>query len=80
MSQTSSFKVVWFSRILRWVLGITFMVTGLLYYAEGGWPAILFGAAFFTSGFFRPRQCLHETCGLPVTAPPVKENNTQTKQ
>ncbi|HRP55534.1 DUF2892 domain-containing protein [Agriterribacter sp.] len=81
MPQTASSKnVVWFSRILRWGLGIVFMATGFLYYAEGGWPVIVFGAVFFATGFFSPRRCTDGTCNLPGNSVSFKENNIQTKQ
>ena len=63
MSETS---VVWFSRILRWVFGALFTGVGILYFDEGGWPAILFGAAFLVSGFFRPRRCIDDGCTVPT--------------
>lgn len=51
---------IWFSRILRWSLGIFFMSVGVWYYGEGGWPAILFGLVLVITGFFRPKRCLVE--------------------
>ena len=57
-------SVFWFSRILRWVLGLLFIGAGILYINDGGWPAILFGAAFLVSGFFRPRRCMDEGCAV----------------
>lgn len=63
---TSSTKgVEWFSRLLRWGLGILFIIVGYIYFSDGGWPAIIFGAAFFISGFFRPRRCIDGSCELP---------------
>ncbi|HRO47877.1 YgaP-like transmembrane domain [Agriterribacter sp.] len=61
----SSKNVIWFSRLLRWGLGIAFMVTGFLYYKEGGWPALLFGVLLFVTGFLRPKRCIAESCDLP---------------
>lgn len=52
--------VLWFSRIFRWVLGTAFIIAGLLYWNEGGWPAMLFGLVIFVTGFFRPKRCLEE--------------------
>lgn len=60
----SSKNVIWFSRLLRWGLGIAFTATGFLYYAEGGWPALLFGVLLFATGFLRPKRCIDESCGL----------------
>jgi hypothetical protein len=50
--------LIWFSKGLRWLLGTIFTAVGIIYYNEGGWPAILFGAAMIITGFFRPRRCL----------------------
>lgn len=67
MSNTASSKnVEWFSSILRWGLGILFMFIGYIYWSEGGWPAIVFGIAFFVSGFFRPKRCIDGSCELPI--------------
>lgn len=52
--------VIWFSRILRWGLGILFIGAGIYYYNQGGWPAIIFGTVLFITGFFRPRRCMEE--------------------
>lgn len=54
--------ITWFSRILRWVLGIVFVSAGIIYFDQGAWPAILFGAVIFITGFFRPKRCLEESC------------------
>lgn len=56
---------LWFSKVLRWALGLLFIGVGVFYYHEGGWPAILFGLIFFVTGFFRPKRCLQEGCELP---------------
>lgn len=72
---TSTKNVVWFSRLLRWTLGLVFTSVGVLYFNDGGWPAILFGAVFFATGFFRPRRCIDGTCSLPEKNLPYKENN-----
>ena len=65
INRTSSKHVVWFSRLLRWGLGVLFMIIGWIYFADGGWPALLFGAIVFATGFFRPKRCLEEGCELP---------------
>lgn len=57
-------RVIWFSRILRWGLGAFFAGAGIIYFAEGAWPAILFGVLIFATGFFRPKRCLDESCSL----------------
>ena len=58
LKRTSSENAVWFSRLLRWALGVFFMIVGFIYYSAGGWPAILFGAVYFITGFFRPKRCI----------------------
>lgn len=52
--------LVWFSRSLRWLLGILFVTVGIIYFKDGGWPAILFGAVLLITGFFRPKRCIDE--------------------
>lgn len=52
--------VILFNRLFRWGFGALFISMGITYYKEGGWPAILFGAVFLISGFFRPKRCLEE--------------------
>lgn len=71
---TSSKSVEWFSRILRWGLGILFMTVGYIYFQEGGWPAIVFGIAFFVTGFFRPKRCIDGSCEIPDKS---GKNNTR---
>jgi hypothetical protein len=56
--------LLWFNRLLRWSLGATFITVGILYAKAGGWPAILFGALIFITGFFRPRRCIGNECEL----------------
>ncbi len=58
-------NTIWFSRILRWTLGLFFIGVGVWYYREGAWPAILFGAVFIVTGFLRPRRCIDDNCALP---------------
>jgi hypothetical protein len=53
---------VLFSRLLRWTLGSIFIATGIWYYQEGAWPAIVFGSVMFITGFFRPRRCVEDNC------------------
>ncbi len=61
----STTMVIWFSRLLRWSLGLLFAGAGIYYFDKGGWPAILFGAVIFATGFFRPKRCLEEGCDIP---------------
>ena len=49
-------------RLLRWGFGVLFISIGIAYYNEGAWAAILFGAIFLVTGFFRPKRCLQEDC------------------
>lgn len=62
MDTTSNKREIWFSRLLRWSLGLVFISGGIYYFHDGGWPAILFGLAFIITGFFRPRRCLDDQC------------------
>ena len=55
--------IIWFSRLLRWSLGMLFIATGCIYASEGGWPAILFGTLILITGFFKPKRCIGE-CGI----------------
>jgi len=54
--------ILWVNRAIRWGLGITFITIGIIYKDEGRWFALVFGAAFIITGFFRPRRCLEENC------------------
>lgn len=56
---------IWFSSIIRWVLGAFFIGVGIWYIDRDGWPAILFGAVMIITGFLRPKRCLNESCELP---------------
>lgn len=58
-------QVIWFSRILRWLLGGVFMYIGIRFIYQDGWPAIVFGGIIFITGFFKPRRCLEDGCELP---------------
>ena len=55
--------VIWFSRLLRWGLGALFIITGIINNKSGNWPAILFGALIFITGFFKPQRCV-DKCTL----------------
>lgn len=55
--------VTWFSRLLRWGLGGFFVLSGIIYYDKGAWPAILFGSALLITGFFKPKRCIGD-CGI----------------
>ncbi|MBX3256313.1 MAG: DUF2892 domain-containing protein [Chitinophagaceae bacterium] len=62
-------RVIWFSRILRWTLGVFFIGAGIMYYTEGAWPAIMLGVVFIVTGFFRPTHCLGGSCAVPPRQP-----------
>jgi hypothetical protein len=64
-------QVIWFSRILRWTLGAVFILIGIRYMKQDGWPVLVFGAIFFSTGFFRPRRCINDDCEIP----PVNNSN-----
>jgi hypothetical protein len=55
-------RVVWFSRILRWALGVVFITIGMLYLKTDttAWAIIGFGAVLFITGFFKPRRCIED--------------------
>jgi hypothetical protein len=55
--------LVWFSRSLRWALGIFLIWIG--FHFEDAWPVKIFGAVVFATGFLRPRRCIDETCTMP---------------
>jgi hypothetical protein len=55
-------SAVLFSRLLRWTLGAIFIGTGVYYFKDGAWPAIVFGAVMFITGFFKPRRCIEDNC------------------
>jgi hypothetical protein len=65
MKSMNDRKLVLFSSILRWVLGVIFLGVGIAYVKDGSWPVMVFGVAFIVSGFFRPRRCLDDGCDLP---------------
>jgi hypothetical protein len=50
--------VTWFSRLLRWGLGVAFILTGILYEDKANWPVILFGVLLVVTGFFKPKRCI----------------------
>jgi hypothetical protein len=53
---------IWFSSILRWILGLVFVITGYNYREDGGWILMIFGIVIVVSGFFRPRRCIDDGC------------------
>jgi nicotinamide riboside transporter PnuC len=53
---------VWFSRIIRFGLGIAFIAIARQY--EDAWPLYLFGGIFIVTGFLRPRRCIDDKCEL----------------
>lgn len=62
----STRRLIWFSRLLRWTLGLLFVGAGIYYFKDGAWPAILLGAVLIVTGFFRPRRCIDdEGCEIP---------------
>ena len=64
MNKKSDLGLVWFSRLLRWGLGIIFIGAGIAYYNEGAWPALFFGSVLIITGFFRPRRCIDDQCDV----------------
>jgi hypothetical protein len=57
--------LTWVSRSLRWGLGSIFIAVGIVYFKDGGWPALLFGAVMIVTGFFKHKRCIaDENCEL----------------
>jgi hypothetical protein len=57
--------LTWVSRSLRGGLGSIFIAVGIVYFKDGGWPALLFGAVMIVTGFFKPKRCIaDENCEL----------------
>jgi hypothetical protein len=57
--------VIWFSRILRWLLG-TGLISLSYQYAKDdyAWVLLVFGVLLIITGFFRPKRCLDENCKI----------------
>ena len=62
--QVSEKSIIWFNRILRWVLGAFFIAMGIIYASDGAWPIILIGAVLIGTSFLRPRRCLDDECSI----------------
>ena len=62
--QVSERSIIWFNRILRWVLGGFFIAMGIIYAGEGAWPIILIGAVLIGTSFLRPRRCIDDECSI----------------
>jgi len=55
--------LIWFSRLLRWGLGIIFLVLGYLFSDDNSaWAFFLFGVVFIFTGFLKPKRCLDDKC------------------
>lgn len=67
-ADTTQKQIIWFNRMLRWMLGIFFMIPGFMYYEKGAWPAIAFGALIFITGFFKPVRCINDTCNTNASS------------
>jgi len=56
---------IWFSSILRWSLGLLFMILGYIYFKdETGWVILVFGLIIFATGFIRPKRCIDDNCTI----------------
>ncbi|HSC36896.1 MAG TPA: hypothetical protein VLD19_03455 [Chitinophagaceae bacterium] len=55
--------IIWVSKILRWSLGVLFIVWGIL--ADHDWYTISFGCIILATGFLKPRRCIDENCDIP---------------
>ncbi len=56
---------IWFSSILRWSLGLLFMVMGYIDSSEEyAWVVMVFGLIIFATGFIRPKRCIDDNCKI----------------
>jgi len=56
---------IWFSSILRWSLGLLFMVMGYINLKdESAWVILVFGLIIFATGFIRPKRCIDDNCKI----------------
>ena len=56
---------IWFSSILRWSLGLVFIVMGFSQSKDdSAWATIIFGMIIFVTGFFRPKCCINDNCKI----------------
>jgi hypothetical protein len=56
---------IWFSSILRWLLGLVFMVMGYFHSGdESTWAILTFGLIIFATGFIRPKRCIDDHCKI----------------
>jgi hypothetical protein len=56
-------RAIWFSCILRWCLGLLFIIMG--YFNSGeeyAWVVVVFGLIIFATGFIRPKRCIEDNC------------------
>lgn len=60
-------RVIWVSRVLRWVLGSVIIIAGI--HAGYDWYAISFGLLVVVTGFIRPQRCLGNNCCNTGIAP-----------
>jgi hypothetical protein len=60
LNSQRSTKLVWLQRLFRWGIGGLFITVGIIYFKDGGWPAVIFGTVILITGFLRPRRCLNE--------------------
>jgi hypothetical protein len=56
---------IWFSSILRWFLGLLFMIMGFTHFKDDrDWLVMVFGLIIFVTGFFRPKCCIGSNCKI----------------
>ena len=56
-------RAIWFSSILRWSLGLLFIVMGYIHSKESdAWVTGVFGVIILITGFIRPRCCIDDNC------------------
>lgn len=56
---------IWFSSILRWFLGLLFMIMGYTNSRDDrDWVVMIFGLIIFVTGFIRPKCCINDNCKI----------------
>ena len=56
-------RAIWLSSILRWSLGLLFIVMGFIHSKEDdAWAIWGFGLIIFITGFIRPKCCINDSC------------------
>ncbi len=62
MMQINKIPSIWLYRGVRWFFGLLFIGIGISF--KDGWPAIIFGAIFIVTSFFKPHRCIDTSCTI----------------